>query len=184
MNSIWFFSLNSSKYGLSSIRSFASKVWQMVSMEIRNLNSLEDFKNKMRRWKPDGCDCKPCKDFVSNLGYVSLIWLWDIRLTVRICKFCLISNAKKYLLCRHLSAWSRNVETAARCEMGTRLAVGRNRIMSMMLLWCLYLWLWACFKTSSCVSFVDVQLVIADCLDMPLLHLIFLTGVNSLFTLI
>ena len=45
----------------------------MVSMEIKNLNSLEDFKNKIRRLEPDGCDCKPCKNFVSNLGYVSLI---------------------------------------------------------------------------------------------------------------
>ena len=32
--------------------------------------------NKIRRWnlmEPDGCDSKLCKDFVSNLGYVSLL---------------------------------------------------------------------------------------------------------------
>ena len=29
------------------------------------------------------------------------------------------------------------------------------------------------------VSFVEFEGVIADCLDMPLLHLNFLTGVNS-----
>ena len=62
-------SANSSKYGLNSIRFFASKVWQMVPMEM----SLEDFKNKIRKWEPDGCDCKLCKDFVSNLGYASLV---------------------------------------------------------------------------------------------------------------
>ena len=49
---------NSSKYGLNSIRFFASKVWQMVPMEMKNLKSLEDFKNKIRKWEPDGCDCK------------------------------------------------------------------------------------------------------------------------------
>ena len=96
--------VNSSKYGLNSIRFFAIKVCQMVPMEMKNLKSLEDFKNKIRKWEPDGCDCKLCKDFLSNLGYVSLVRLWDIRLTVKIRKFCLISSANKYLLCRHLSA--------------------------------------------------------------------------------
>ena len=41
-------SVNSSKYGLNSIRFLASNIWQMVPMEINNL-SLEDFKNKIRR---------------------------------------------------------------------------------------------------------------------------------------
>ena len=96
--------VNSSKYGLNSMRFFAIRVCQMVPMEMKNLKSLEDFKNKIRKWELDGCDCKLCKDFLSNLGYVSLVRLWDIRLTVKIRKFCLISSANKYLLCRHLSA--------------------------------------------------------------------------------
>ena len=45
----------------------------MVPMKIKNLKSLEDFKNKIRKWEPDGFDPKLCKDFVSNLGYVSLV---------------------------------------------------------------------------------------------------------------
>ena len=95
----------------------------MVSMEIRNLKSLEDFRKKIRRLEPDGCDCKFCEDFLSNLGYVNLVWLWDICLTVRIHKFYLISSARKYLLSRHLSAWSRNVDAAAGCEIRTGLAM-------------------------------------------------------------
>ena len=66
-------SVNSNKYNLNSIRFFASKVWQIFPMEMRNLNSLQDFKNKIIRWEPDGCDCKLYKDFVSNLGYVNLV---------------------------------------------------------------------------------------------------------------
>ena len=50
-------SVNSNKYGLKSIRFFASQVWQMVPMEMKNLKSLEDFKNKSRRCESDGCDC-------------------------------------------------------------------------------------------------------------------------------
>ena len=45
----------------------------MVPMEMKNLKSLEDFKNKIRKLEPDGGDCKLCKDFVSNLGYVSFV---------------------------------------------------------------------------------------------------------------
>ena len=37
------------------------------------IKGLEDFRNKIRRWESDGCDCKLYKDFASNLGYVSLV---------------------------------------------------------------------------------------------------------------
>ena len=64
----------------------------MVPIETKNLKSLEYLKkkNKIRRWEPDGCDCKLCKIFVSDLGYVNLVSLWDICLAVRMGKFCLI----------------------------------------------------------------------------------------------
>ena len=45
----------------------------MISMEINNLKSIEDFFKKIRRREPDGCDRKLCKDFASNLGCVSLV---------------------------------------------------------------------------------------------------------------
>ena len=56
-------SVNITKYGINSIRFFTSKVWQMVSLEMKNFKNLEGFKSKIRRWEPDGCDCKLCKDF-------------------------------------------------------------------------------------------------------------------------
>ena len=49
--------VNSCKYGQNLIRFFASKVWQMVPMEMKNLKRLEDFKSKIRKWDPDECDC-------------------------------------------------------------------------------------------------------------------------------
>ena len=42
-------SVNSSKYGLNSIRFSASKVWQIVPVEIKNLKDLEDLKKKIRK---------------------------------------------------------------------------------------------------------------------------------------
>ena len=109
-------SVNSSKFGLNSIRLFASKVWQMVPMTMKNLKGVEDFKNKIGIWKHDWSDCKFYKDFVSSLGYVNLVWQWDISFAVRIRKFGLISSARKCLAFRHLPAWSRHGKTAADCE--------------------------------------------------------------------
>ena len=42
---------------------------------MNNLKSLADFENKIRRWEPDGYDCKLCKDIASNLGYTNLVLL-------------------------------------------------------------------------------------------------------------
>ena len=38
------FLVDNSKYGVNSIRFLASKVWQMVLMEMKTLKSLKDFK--------------------------------------------------------------------------------------------------------------------------------------------
>ena len=41
----------------------------------------------------------------------------------RLRKFCLISSARNYLLCRYLPAPSQHGETTARCEIGSRLTM-------------------------------------------------------------
>ena len=60
-------SVNSSKYGLNPLRFFASGVWQMVPMKMKNLKSLEDFRNKFKRWEPDRSDGKLCRDFANSV---------------------------------------------------------------------------------------------------------------------
>ena len=63
---------STSQYGLNSMRCFASKVWQMTPMEIKNSISIECFKEKIRKWEPR-CYCKLCLPYIHNLGYVNLI---------------------------------------------------------------------------------------------------------------
>ena len=124
--------VNSCKYGQNLIRFFASKVWQMVPMEMKNLKSLEDS---------DRCDCKLCKDFVSNLGYTSLVWLWNIHFTgyINFVWFQVLRNTYYVGICLlGLEMW--------RLQQGvkwvyTGLTICGNRLMWMMLLWCLYCWL-------------------------------------------
>ena len=45
-------SINITHIGLNSLRFFASKVWNMVLVEPKNLNNVEMFKSEIRKWEP------------------------------------------------------------------------------------------------------------------------------------
>ena len=64
---------NTNKFGLNSLRYFASKVWSMVPLEIKNSESVEIFKTKIRNWEPKDCYFHLCKTYVNNLGFVNVI---------------------------------------------------------------------------------------------------------------
>ena len=64
---------STSQYGLNSMRCFASKVWQMIPVEIKNSVSIESFKEKIRKWEPNSCYCKLCLPYIHNLRYLNLI---------------------------------------------------------------------------------------------------------------
>ena len=96
--------VNSSKYDLNSKRFFAST---NGSNEIKNLKSLEDFKNKIRRWESDGWDCNLCKDFFVKFKR----------------NFCLISSVRKCLPYRHLASLSQHGQKTAKCEICTELTM-------------------------------------------------------------
>ena len=48
--------VNTTKFGLNSLRYFASNVSSMIPLEIKNSSSVEMFKNKTSKWEPDDCD--------------------------------------------------------------------------------------------------------------------------------
>ena len=45
------------KFGLNSLRYFASKVWNTVPLEIKDSGSVEIFKIKIWNWEPKDCYC-------------------------------------------------------------------------------------------------------------------------------
>ena len=65
--------VNTNKLGLNSLRYFASRVWNIVPLEIKNFGSVEIFKTKIRNWEPKDCHCYPCKTYINNLGVVNVI---------------------------------------------------------------------------------------------------------------
>ena len=66
-------SVNTSRFGLNSLRYFASKVWNIVRSGIKNASNLNIFKNKIRKWEPKEYHCYLCQSYVSNLGFVILV---------------------------------------------------------------------------------------------------------------
>ena len=48
---------NASHFGLSSLQYFASKIWNIVLLKLKNLNGAEMFKSEIRKWEPSRCKC-------------------------------------------------------------------------------------------------------------------------------
>ena len=45
----------------------------MIPTKIKNSASVEMFKNKISKLKPNDCDCKLCQDYLYGIEYVNLV---------------------------------------------------------------------------------------------------------------
>ena len=61
--------INSVRFGKGSIRYFGPVIWNSVTAEIRNANTLSSFKKKNRKWKLSNCQCRLCRLFEWNWFY-------------------------------------------------------------------------------------------------------------------
>ena len=58
--------------GKDSIRYFGPVVWDcMLPGNLKSIQTLEEFKTEVRKWVPDNCPCRLCKEYVGGLGFVS-----------------------------------------------------------------------------------------------------------------
>ena len=58
-------------YGAETIRNKGPKTWDLLPNEIKNSKSLCEFKNKVKKWKPQGCTCRLCRNYIFNLGFLN-----------------------------------------------------------------------------------------------------------------
>ena len=63
--------VNTTSYGIETLSFRGPKLWEIVPDDIKNSNSLSVFKTKIKQWRPTGCDCKLCCNYIQNLGYVN-----------------------------------------------------------------------------------------------------------------
>ena len=54
--------------GTETISFRGPKTWSLVPDDIKSSHSLEEFKAKIKQWKPEGCMCRLCKTYIRNLG--------------------------------------------------------------------------------------------------------------------
>ena len=56
--------------GKETIRYSGPITWNLVPEDIQKSESLAIFKDKIKKWKPEGCPCRLCKVYINNLGYL------------------------------------------------------------------------------------------------------------------
>ena len=58
-------------YGLETIRYRGPVTWNLLPNEIKSSETLESFKTKIVKWKPQGCTCRLCKVYIRNIGFLN-----------------------------------------------------------------------------------------------------------------
>ena len=56
--------------GIETIRYRGPFTWDLVPNEIKQSKSLPEFKENIKKWRPQGCTCRLCKLYISNLGFL------------------------------------------------------------------------------------------------------------------
>ena len=57
-------------YGENSLRHLGPKLWEMIPSSIKDTESVETFKNKIKSWIPDICPCRLCKTYIHQVGFI------------------------------------------------------------------------------------------------------------------
>ena len=66
-------SVKSVYHGSEIISYLGPKIWEIVLAKIKETNSLNSFKIEIRKWVPQSCPCRLCKQYISGVGFSSAI---------------------------------------------------------------------------------------------------------------
>ena len=59
--------------GQNSLRAFGPIVWdKMLPEELKSCTNISKFKKEVKKWIPQNCVCRLCKEYVPNLGFVDV----------------------------------------------------------------------------------------------------------------
>ena len=56
--------------GSNSLRYFGPIIWNSITKEIKNCDTLASFVSKIRQWRPNACPCRIYKNFIPNVGFI------------------------------------------------------------------------------------------------------------------
>ena len=57
-------------FGFETLSHLAPKIWELVPVEIKNVDSVASFKRAIKKWKPINCPCRLCRTYVFQVGFV------------------------------------------------------------------------------------------------------------------
>ena len=60
--------------GTESIKYLGSKIWELIPDEMKELESLWEFKRAIKLWKSTSCSCRLCKQ-TNFLRYTGTVYL-------------------------------------------------------------------------------------------------------------
>ena len=56
--------------GLESLKYLSPKIWERVPLEIKETETLLQFKAKIKMCNPQNCLCRLCKIYLQNVGFI------------------------------------------------------------------------------------------------------------------
>ena len=62
--------VHSAYHGTESLSFLAPKSWDLVRLELKQFESLEAFKLKIKKWIPFECPCRLCRTYIQQVGFV------------------------------------------------------------------------------------------------------------------
>ena len=60
------------RYGIETTAFVGSKIWSYMLSELKESTSLNEFRSKIKTWKPENCLCKLCKTYFQRIGYLQV----------------------------------------------------------------------------------------------------------------
>ena len=56
--------------GIETPPCLGPKLWNLFPNEYKTIESLEDFKAKIKTWVPENCPCRLCKTYIHQVGFL------------------------------------------------------------------------------------------------------------------
>ena len=63
-------SIKSVTFGSETLSHLEPKIWELVPVEIKNVDSVASFKRAIKKWKPINCPCCLCWTYVFQVGFM------------------------------------------------------------------------------------------------------------------
>ena len=61
--------IRTTKYGIETPY-LGPKLWNLLPNEYKTIESLQDFKAKIKTWVPGNCPCRLCKTYIHQVGFI------------------------------------------------------------------------------------------------------------------